>query len=78
MYAERYLNPWAGFTVRYTYWACQCIAIGNEAIAISIYCQWWFPHTPQWVWVLAFSVALLVTIELLRRRSERLRGGKWR
>jgi AAT family amino acid transporter len=59
VYAEKYVNPWAGFTVRYTYWACQCIAIGNEAIAIAIYCQWWFPHTSRWLWVLAFSVALI-------------------
>jgi amino acid transporter, AAT family len=59
IYADRYVNPWAGFTVRYTYWACQCIAIGNEAVAISIYCQFWFPDTPRWLWVLAFSVALI-------------------
>jgi amino acid transporter, AAT family len=31
VYAELYLNPWAGFTVRYTDWAAQCIAIGGEA-----------------------------------------------
>src|SRR5260370_15928070 len=59
VYAEQYLNPWAGFTVRYTYWAAQCIAIGGEAIAIAIYCQWWFPNTPKWLWILGFSVALL-------------------
>ncbi|HML16906.1 MAG TPA: amino acid permease [Bryobacteraceae bacterium] len=59
VYAELYLNPWAGFTVRYTYWAAQCIAIGGEATAIAIYCQWWFPNTPKWLWILAFSVALL-------------------
>jgi AAT family amino acid transporter len=59
VYAESYLNRWAGFTVRYTYWAGQCVAIGGEATAIAIYCQWWFPHTPQWLWILAFTVALL-------------------
>jgi L-asparagine transporter-like permease len=59
IYAELYLNRWAGFTVRYTYWAGQCIAIGGEATAIAIYCQWWFPNTPQWLWILAFTVALL-------------------
>jgi AAT family amino acid transporter len=59
VYAEIYLNPWAGFTVRYTYWAAQCIAIGGEATAIAIYCQWWFPNTPKWLWILAFSCALL-------------------
>lgn len=59
VYAELYLHPWAGFAVRYTYWAAQCIAIGGEATAIAIYCQWWFPNTPQWLWILAFSVALV-------------------
>jgi AAT family amino acid transporter len=59
VYAELYLNPWAGFTVRYTYWAAQCIAIGGEATAIAIYCQWWFPNTPKWIWVLGFAAGLL-------------------
>jgi L-asparagine transporter-like permease len=59
VYAEIYLGKWAGFTVRYTYWACQCVAIGSEATAIAIYCQWWFPHTPQWFWILVFTIALL-------------------
>ncbi len=59
VYAEIYVNAWAGFVVRYTYWAAQCIAIGGEAVAIAIYCQWWFPHTPKWFWILGFSLALL-------------------
>lgn len=59
IYAEIYLGKWAGFTVRYTYWAGQCVAIGGEATAIAIYCQWWFPHTPQWFWILVFTIALL-------------------
>jgi len=59
VYAELYLHPWAGFTVRYTYWAAQCIAIGGEATAIAIYCQWWFPGTAKWMLVLVFAAALL-------------------
>jgi len=59
VYAELYLHPWAGFAMRYTYWAAQCIAIGNEAIACSIYCQWWFPGTPKWFWIVVFSLTLL-------------------
>lgn len=59
IYAELYVSQWAGFTVRYTYWAAQCIAIGGEATAVAIYCQWWFPNTPQWLWILAFTGALL-------------------
>ncbi len=61
VYAELYLNRWAGFVVRYTYWACQCIAIGGEATAVAIYCRWWFPQVPPWVWIVAFSL-LLVTV----------------
>lgn len=59
VYAELYVNPWAGFTVRFTYWAAQCVAIGGEATAIAIYCQWWFPNTPLWLWILVFTIALL-------------------
>jgi amino acid transporter, AAT family len=61
VYAELYLNRWAGFAVRYTYWACQCIAIGGEATAVAIYCRWWFPQVAPWVWIVAFSV-FLVTV----------------
>ena len=59
VYAEMYLSPYSGFVVRYTYWACQVIAIGSEATAVAIYCQWWWPQVPQWVWIAAFSVALV-------------------
>ena len=59
VYAELYVSKWAGLTVRYTYWAGQCIAIGGEATAIAIYCQWWFPQTPKWFWILIFTLALL-------------------
>ncbi len=59
VHAELYLSPWAGFTMRYTYWAAQSIANGSECIAAAIYCRWWFPNTPQWAWILGFSVALV-------------------
>ena len=59
VYAEMYLSPYAGFVVRYTYWACQVIAIGSEATAVAIYCQFWFPGIPQWAWIAAFSIALV-------------------
>jgi L-asparagine transporter-like permease len=59
VYAETYLNPWAGFVVRYTYWLCQVIAIGGEAVAAGIYMTYWFPGVPVWVWSLAFAFILL-------------------
>jgi AAT family amino acid transporter len=58
-YAETYLNPWAGFVVRYTYWIAQVIAIGGEAVAAGLYMTFWFPDVPVWMWALGFSVILL-------------------
>ncbi|MGC2111032.1 MAG: amino acid permease [Candidatus Korobacteraceae bacterium] len=60
VYAELYLSPWAGFVVRYTYWAAQSIAIGGEAVAAAIYTQWWFPNTPAWMWVVFYAAALII------------------
>jgi AAT family amino acid transporter len=61
LYAELYVSRWAGFAVRYTYWAAQCIAIGGEATAVATYCQWWFPQSALWIWVVASS-GLIVAI----------------
>jgi AAT family amino acid transporter len=59
VHAEMYLHPWAGFVVRYTYWICQVVAIGSEVVAASIYCRLFVPGVPSWVWIAAFSVALV-------------------
>ena len=47
VYAEKYLNPWAGFSVRATYGVAQIIAIGAEVTAAGIYISFWFPSVPQ-------------------------------
>lgn len=52
VYAETYLNPWAGFVVRYTYWMEQVIAVG-------VYMTFWFPNVPVWLWSVGFSLVLL-------------------
>ncbi|QQE80512.1 amino acid permease [Alicyclobacillus sp. SO9] len=59
VYAEKYLGNWAGFVVRYTYWAAQVIAIGGEATAVALYMNYWFPSIPKWLWILVFSLALV-------------------
>lgn len=59
VYAETYLSPWAGFSVRATYGAAQIIAIGAEVTAAGIYMSYWFPNVPQWIWVVLVSVALV-------------------
>ena len=59
VYAEKYLNPWAGFSVRATYGLAQIIAIGAEVTAAGIYISFWLPNVPQWIWVVLVSAALV-------------------
>lgn len=59
VYAETYLNPWAGFVVRYTYWLAQTIAVGGESIAAGLYMNFWFPDVPVWMWSIGFAFIVL-------------------
>src|SRR5204862_4377827 len=59
LYAEMYLHPWAGFAIRLTYWLCMMVVVGSEVVAASIYCKYWFPGTPSWVWIGLFSALIL-------------------
>jgi len=43
VYAQTYLSPWAGFSVRATYVFVQIIAIGAEVTAVGIYFAFGFP-----------------------------------
>ena len=58
-YAEHYINPWAGFLVRYAYWSSIVFAIGTEVTAIAVYMKYWYPDVPGWAWIVGFSVALI-------------------
>ena len=58
--AETYINPWAGFVVRYTYWIAQVIAIGGEVTAAATFTKFWFPAVPMVVWVIVYSIALII------------------
>jgi L-asparagine transporter-like permease len=59
VYAERYLSPWLGFSVRATYAFIQILAIGAEVTAVAIYFAFWFPEVAQWIWVAAASLGLV-------------------
>jgi amino acid transporter, AAT family len=59
VYAEMYVHPLAGFAMRYSYWLGQMIATGSEVVAASIYCRYWFPGVPSWLWIAGFSAALI-------------------
>ena len=60
LYAEMYLHPWAGFAVRYTYWLCLVMVVGSEVVAAAIYCEFWLPNAPAWIWIAGFSVLLIL------------------
>lgn len=58
-YAEHYISPWAGFLVRYAYWASIVFAVGTEVTAIAVYMKYWYPTVPGWLWIVGFSATLI-------------------
>lgn len=58
-FAEHYINPFAGFMIKYLYWSCIVLAVGTEVTAIGDYMQMWFPGVPPWIWVIGFSSVLI-------------------
>jgi len=60
VYAEMYLNDWAGFIARYGYWFSVVIAIGSELVAAGTYMRDWFPGIPIVQWMIVFGILLLL------------------
>lgn len=60
LYAELYLNPWAGFVARYGLWFALVTAVGASLVAASTYSHYWFPGVPGVVWVAVYSAVLLL------------------
>jgi AAT family amino acid transporter len=59
VYAETYLNHWAGFVARAGYWFSVVIAIGSELVAAGTYMRIWFPHVPVVAWMVLFGLFLV-------------------
>jgi len=60
IYGELYLNPYLGFLCRAAYWASIAFSIGAELVASAAYMTYWLPAVPGEIWVVLFSVLLLV------------------
>ncbi len=60
IYGELYLNPYLGFLCRAAYWASIAFSIGAELVASAAYMTYWLPAVPGEIWVVVFSVLLLV------------------
>lgn len=58
-YAEKYVNSWAGFAIRYSYWFSLICSIGTEVTAVALYMRYWFPSVPNAVWIILFAAILL-------------------
>ncbi|MBZ5520783.1 MAG: amino acid permease [Acidobacteriia bacterium] len=59
VYAEIYLNDWAGFVARYGYWFAVVIVIGSEMVAAGTYMQVWYPQVSVLAWMVIFGLLLL-------------------
>ena len=60
LYADHYLNPWAGFISRAGYWIAISVSVGANLVASATYMRYWFPAVPALVWVILFSLVLIV------------------
>ncbi|SFJ46549.1 amino acid permease [Thermoflavimicrobium dichotomicum] len=69
-YAEVYIGPWAGYVLRWNYWAVNVVVLGGEVMAVALYMGYWFPAVPQWFWIVAFSLLVIC----LNARSVRYFG----
>jgi L-asparagine transporter-like permease len=63
VYADLYVNRWAGFVARYGYWFGVVIVVGSEVVAAATYMRLWYPAVPSLVWMVAFGL-FLVAINL--------------
>jgi L-asparagine transporter-like permease len=60
VYGELYLNKWAGFVSQAGYWAAIALSVGASLVAAATYMQYWFAAVPPLVWVVVFSVLLML------------------
>lgn len=49
VYAQQYINPFAGYLTAWCYWFFWMTVGISEIIAVGIYTHFWFPHLPAWV-----------------------------
>ncbi|QNP68238.1 amino acid permease [Streptomyces roseirectus] len=57
--AHLYLGPWAGFVVRWLFWAGTTVAIGGEVVAAAIYLRHWWPQAPMALLIAAVAALVL-------------------
>lgn len=48
-YAQKYINPWAGYLTAWCYWFMWIVVCMSEITAIGIYMNYWFPNLASWI-----------------------------
>ena len=56
-YCRIFLGPWSGYITGWMYAFEMVIVCLTDLTAIGTYMKFWYPETPQWIWV---AVALLI------------------
>lgn len=67
-YAQRYLNPLAGFVTGWMYWSKGVLAMATEVTAAALLVHWWLPAWPLWIFSLFFSL-LISSVNLMDIRK---------
>lgn len=63
-YANKYINPWAGYMTAWCYWFMWLVVGMSEITAIGIYINYWFPNLPSWIPAL-IGVAILAAANMV-------------
>lgn len=66
-YGARYVEEGFGFALGWNYWYNWAVTIAVDLVASQLVMQYWFPHTPGWIW----SALFLALIFLLNYISVR-------
>lgn len=67
-YAHRYVGPFAGFAVGWTYWFSWIVVNIAELTALGVYVTFWFPGVPRWCTAL-LALLLVLAINVISVRS---------
>ncbi|WP_370519544.1 amino acid permease [Listeria sp. PSOL-1] len=57
-YASRFVDPAFGFALGWNYWFNWAITLAVDISTAALIIQFWFPHTPGWLWSAIFLVLI--------------------
>ncbi|GER67347.1 transporter [Weizmannia acidilactici] len=55
-YAKKAFGSPYGFVIGWMYWLSGILIMSSEIVALSTFTQFWFPHTPLWIFTIVFAL----------------------